>query len=50
MPTSKQTCQKPKELKGKPSQCSPAQIKKCHGAAAAHPCVPKRRTAGKPKA
>ena len=32
-------CQKPKELKDKPEQCSPEQIKKCHGDAAEHPCV-----------
>jgi hypothetical protein len=43
MPASKRTCQKAEELKGKPSQCSPAQIKKCHGATAPHPCSPKRQ-------
>ena len=43
MPTSKQTCKKPEELKGNPGQCRPAQIKKCHGAVALHPCTPKRR-------
>jgi hypothetical protein len=47
MPTSKQTCQKPKELKDKPSQCSPAQVKKCHGAATAHPCAPTHRVTSK---
>ena len=47
MPTSKQTCRKPEALKGKPSECGPAQIKKCHGAAAAHPCAPKRRATSK---
>ena len=37
---SKKSCQKPEELKGKPSQCSPKQIKKCHGDAKGHPCKP----------
>jgi hypothetical protein len=35
----KQTCQKPEELKGKPEECSPEQIKKCHGDVIEHPCV-----------
>jgi hypothetical protein len=43
MSTPKSNCQKPEALKGKPSECSPAQIKTCHGAEAAHPCAPKRR-------
>ena len=34
-------CQKPDELKGKPEQCSPEQIEKCHGPAAKHPCCDK---------
>jgi len=33
-------CQKPEQLKGKPTDCSPEQIKKCHGELKAHPCVP----------
>ena len=32
-------CQKPEELKGKPGECSPEQIKKCHGDTADHPCT-----------
>jgi hypothetical protein len=32
-------CQNPEELKGKPGECSPEQIKKCHGDVAEHPCV-----------
>jgi len=35
----KPSCEKPKELKGKPEECSPEQIKKCHGDAGAHPCT-----------
>jgi len=32
-------CQRPEELIGKPEECSPEQIKKCHGEAKEHPCV-----------
>ncbi len=35
----KAKCQKPEELKGKPSECSQEQIKKCHGGAEEHACV-----------
>ena len=38
----KSGCQCPKELKGKPEDCTPEQIKECHGTKAKHPCVPKR--------
>jgi hypothetical protein len=31
-------CQKPKELVGKPKDCSPEQIRKCHGDVKKHPC------------
>jgi len=34
-----QGCQRPEELKGKPEECSPEQIRKCHGEAPEHPCV-----------
>ena len=34
----KKCCEKPKELRDKPSECSPEQIKKCHGDAKKHPC------------
>jgi hypothetical protein len=36
----KSTCQKPEQLKGKTEECSPEQIKKCHGVENAHPCAP----------
>jgi hypothetical protein len=39
-------CQKPKELVGKPEECSPEQIKKCHGEAKKHPCVTNAGKAG----
>jgi len=32
-------CQKPELLKGKPGECSPEQIKACHGDSKDHPCV-----------
>jgi hypothetical protein len=35
----KKGCQKPEELKGDPKECSPEQIRKCHGDVE-HPCDP----------
>jgi len=35
----KESCQKPENLKGEPEECSPEQIKKCHGDGEEHPCV-----------
>lgn len=32
-------CQRPEELKGKPEECSPEQIRKCHGDVKEHPCA-----------
>ena len=34
-------CQKPAQLKHKPEECSPEQIKKCHGDVKGHPCTEK---------
>ena len=34
----KQGCQKPEQLRGKPEECSPEQIRKCHGDTKSHPC------------
>ncbi len=40
MSTNEKTeCQKPENLKGKPQDCSPEQIRKCHGTDQKHPCV-----------
>jgi len=39
MCANKKGCQKPDQLKGKPEECSPEQIKKCHGDVKKHPCV-----------
>ncbi len=33
-------CQKPEHLKGKPEECSPEQIRECHGDVKTHPCFP----------
>ncbi len=31
-------CRKSEELKGKPEECTPEQIRKCHGDTPSHPC------------
>lgn len=33
-------CQKPENLQASPKECSPEQIRECHGEAEEHPCVP----------
>ncbi|MEJ2092004.1 MAG: metalloregulator ArsR/SmtB family transcription factor [Syntrophobacterales bacterium] len=43
MCTCKTECQKPQELKDKPEECSPEQIKKCHGEVSEHPCLPSQK-------
>lgn len=35
-------CLKPNKLKGKPQDCTPEQIKECHGDSKKHPCVQKK--------
>jgi hypothetical protein len=32
-------CEKPENLKTKPAECTPEQIKECHGDVEQHPCV-----------
>jgi hypothetical protein len=44
MCTSKRKCEKPSNLKDKPENCSPAQIRKCHGDAKAHLCAKGKKT------
>jgi hypothetical protein len=44
MCTSKSKCEKPANLKGKPQDCSAAQIRKCHGDDKTHPCAPANKT------
>ncbi|MEW5721671.1 MAG: hypothetical protein AB1896_01085 [Thermodesulfobacteriota bacterium] len=34
-----ESCQKPEQLKGQPQECSPEQIKQCHGEVRVHPCL-----------
>lgn len=36
---SKKGCEHPEKLKGKPEECSPEQIRECHGEVVEHPCV-----------
>jgi hypothetical protein len=36
---SKKGCEHPERLKGKPEECSPEQIKECHGEVVEHPCA-----------
>ena len=36
-------CQKPENLTGKPQECTPAQIRKCHGDVTQHPCTRKQK-------
>ena len=33
-----QNCQKPEDLRDRPGNCSPEQIRKCHGDVKKHPC------------
>jgi len=35
----KKGCQKPEKLKGRPQDCTPEQIRECHGQTPQHPCV-----------
>ena len=34
-----QNCEQPLKLMDKPENCSPAQIKECHGDVEGHPCI-----------
>jgi hypothetical protein len=40
MPRKPAKCQKPQNLKGRPQDCTPQQIRKCHGTAKTHRCAP----------
>jgi hypothetical protein len=35
-------CLKPENLKGKPEDCSPQQVRKCHGDVKKHPCAARK--------
>lgn len=41
---SKRNCEKPSNLKGKPEDCSPAKIRKCHGDVKVHLCDEGKKT------
>jgi len=41
-PGNTKECEHPERLKGKPGECSPQQIKECHGEGGGHPCVEKK--------
>ena len=36
-------CEHPEKLKGKPEDCTPEQIKECHGDTAEHPCATEKK-------
>ena len=36
-------CERPEKLKGKPEECTPEQIKECHGEVKEHPCEDKKK-------
>ena len=36
-------CQHPEKLKGKPEECTPEQIKECHGEVKEHPCQSEKK-------
>lgn len=36
-------CEKPDKLKGKPEECTPVQIKECHGDVKNHPCAGEKK-------
>ncbi len=38
----KDQCEHPEKLKGKPEECTPEQIKECHGDVKDHPCEEKK--------
>lgn len=37
----KKRCEQPEKLKDKPEECTPEQIKECHGEVPEHPCLEK---------
>jgi hypothetical protein len=42
----KTCCERPEKLKGKPEECTPEQIKECHGALTPHPCESEKEERG----
>ncbi len=37
-------CQKPEKFSGKQQDCTPEQIKECHGDVKKHPCASRKKT------
>jgi hypothetical protein len=37
-------CQNPERLKGKVEECTPEQVRECHGDTTAHPCADGKKT------
>jgi hypothetical protein len=37
------SCEQPQKLKGKPGECTPEQIKECHGEVKEHPCESEKK-------
>ena len=35
----KKGCEHTEKLQGKPEECTPEQIRECHGEVAEHPCI-----------
>ena len=42
MSNKKKKCKHPEKLKGKPGECSPEQIRECHGDDPEHKCAEKK--------
>jgi len=38
----KKGCEHPEKLKGKPEECTPEQVRECHGEVTEHLCVGKK--------
>lgn len=38
-------CEHPEKLKGRPGECTPEQIRECHGDVEGHPCEDKEEPA-----
>ncbi len=39
-------CDHPERLKGSPGECTPEQIRECHGGTDEHPCAPGKTEKG----
>lgn len=39
-------CERPEKLEGKPEECTPEQIRECHGDVKEHPCTKEKKKSG----